>query len=58
MVVGHRVANHVKDDTLCRVDVDPIVVERLTVCHVDDDFINDDDEQLYVQSGSRNDEKQ
>ena len=44
IVVDHHVANHVEDDTLRKVDVDPTVVERLIVCHVDDNFIKDDDE--------------
>ncbi|TYK25849.1 uncharacterized protein E5676_scaffold436G00610 [Cucumis melo var. makuwa] len=35
-------------------DVDPIVVERSIVRHVVDNFINDDDEQLSVQSRSNN----
>ncbi|KAA0049803.1 uncharacterized protein E5676_scaffold142G00300 [Cucumis melo var. makuwa] len=26
IVIGHRIVDHVEDDTLCRVDVDPIVV--------------------------------
>ncbi|TYK06669.1 gag/pol protein [Cucumis melo var. makuwa] len=56
-VVGsHCVADHIEDDTLCRLDVDPIVVERPTIRHVIDNFINDDDEQLSVQSGSSDDE--
>ena len=37
---------HIEDDTLCRLDVDLTIVERLVVHHVVDDFINDDDEQL------------
>ncbi|KAA0040155.1 uncharacterized protein E6C27_scaffold1302G00020 [Cucumis melo var. makuwa] len=46
IVVSHRVADHVEDDTLCSVDVHPTEVERLIVLHVDDDFINNDDEQF------------
>ena len=42
---------HIEDDTLCRPDVDPIVVKRSVVCHVADEFI-DGDEQLSHQSGS------
>ena len=52
IVVGHCVDEHIEDDTLCRLDVDPIVVERPIVRHVVDNFINDDDEQLSVQSRS------
>ena len=29
IVVGHHVADHIEDDTLCRVDIDPTVEERL-----------------------------
>ncbi|KAA0058327.1 uncharacterized protein E6C27_scaffold409G00080 [Cucumis melo var. makuwa] len=47
-IIDHRVADHVEDNTLCRVDVDPTVVERPIVRHVIDDFINDDDEQLSI----------
>ncbi|KAA0049894.1 receptor-like protein kinase FERONIA [Cucumis melo var. makuwa] len=54
IVVSDRVADHVEDDTLCRVDVDPTVVERSVVHHVVDDFINDDNEQLSVQSRPSN----
>ena len=52
VVVRHRVDDHIEYNTLCRLDVDPIVVERLIVHHVVDNFINDDDEQLFVQSES------
>ena len=31
IVVGHRVDEHIKDDTLCKPDVNPIVIERLVV---------------------------
>ena len=44
IVVSHRVVDHVKDNTLCRVNVDPLVVERSIMFHVVDDFIKDDDE--------------
>ncbi|TYK11871.1 hypothetical protein E5676_scaffold177G00210 [Cucumis melo var. makuwa] len=44
--VEHRVDEHIEDDTLCRVEVDPIVVERSDVHHVAGNFIDDDDEQL------------
>ncbi|KAA0037823.1 uncharacterized protein E5676_scaffold236G00710 [Cucumis melo var. makuwa] len=40
--------DQVEDDTLCRVDVDPIVVGQI-VRHVNDVFINNEDEQLSVQ---------
>ncbi|KAA0025919.1 hypothetical protein E6C27_scaffold34G002170 [Cucumis melo var. makuwa] len=46
IIFGHRVDEHIEDDTLCKPDVDPIVVERLIVHHVAGDFIDDDDEQL------------
>ncbi|KAA0051844.1 uncharacterized protein E5676_scaffold609G00470 [Cucumis melo var. makuwa] len=36
----------IEDDTLCRLDVDPIVVERLVMRHVANDFIDDEDAQL------------
>ncbi|TYJ98100.1 zinc finger BED domain-containing protein DAYSLEEPER-like [Cucumis melo var. makuwa] len=58
IVFGHRGADHVEDGTLCRVDIYPTVVERSIVRHVVDDFINDDDEQLSVQSGSSDDKEQ
>ncbi|KAA0063153.1 uncharacterized protein E5676_scaffold1213G00260 [Cucumis melo var. makuwa] len=28
IVIGHRVDEHIEDDTLCRTDVDPTIVER------------------------------
>ncbi|KAA0040910.1 uncharacterized protein E6C27_scaffold125G00200 [Cucumis melo var. makuwa] len=46
------------DYTLCIVDVDPILVEIPIVCNVVDDFINDGDEQLFVQRRSSDDEEQ
>ncbi|TYK29257.1 pentatricopeptide repeat-containing protein [Cucumis melo var. makuwa] len=49
IIVGHHVVDHVEDDTLCRVDVDPTVVERSIVHHVIDNFTNNDDEQLSIQ---------
>ncbi|TYK04774.1 uncharacterized protein E5676_scaffold68G00870 [Cucumis melo var. makuwa] len=45
IVVVYRVDEHIEDDTLCRLDIDPIVVERPVVHHVINDFMNDDDEQ-------------
>ncbi|TYK07862.1 uncharacterized protein E5676_scaffold1933G00050 [Cucumis melo var. makuwa] len=53
----HRVDEHIEDDTLCRPDVDPTVVEKSIIRHVADDFIDNDDEQLSHQSGSIDDEK-
>ncbi|KAL0559314.1 hypothetical protein IC582_003922 [Cucumis melo] len=52
IVVGHHVDEHIEDDTLCRVDVDPTMVERSVVQHLVDNFINDDDEQLSPQNRS------
>ncbi|KAA0054789.1 uncharacterized protein E6C27_scaffold437G00740 [Cucumis melo var. makuwa] len=46
IVVSHRVDEHIEDDTRCRTDVDPTIVERPIVHHVTDDFINDVDEHL------------
>ena len=37
---------HIDNDTLCMIQVDPTMVQRLNVRHVADDFIDDDDEQL------------
>ena len=57
IIVGHRMDEHIDNDTLCRAKVDPTVVERSDVCHVADDFIDDDDEKLSSpQSGSSDDE--
>ncbi|KAA0033109.1 putative transposase [Cucumis melo var. makuwa] len=44
--VFHQVDDHIEDDTLCRIEVDPTIVERSVVRHVTDDFINDVDEHL------------
>ncbi|KAA0065670.1 acidic leucine-rich nuclear phosphoprotein 32 family member A-like [Cucumis melo var. makuwa] len=41
IVVKHRVDEHIEDDTLCRLDVDPTIVERPIVRHVVDNFIYD-----------------
>ncbi|KAA0057468.1 acidic leucine-rich nuclear phosphoprotein 32 family member A-like [Cucumis melo var. makuwa] len=46
VVVSHQVDDHIEDDTLCRNDVDPTIVERPVVRHVTDDFIDDVDEHL------------
>ncbi|KAA0048144.1 uncharacterized protein E6C27_scaffold63G00400 [Cucumis melo var. makuwa] len=37
---------HIEDDTLCRTNVDPTIVERSVVLHVIDDFTNNVDEHL------------
>ncbi|KAA0025497.1 transposon protein, putative, CACTA, En/Spm sub-class [Cucumis melo var. makuwa] len=47
VIVSHQVDEHIEDDTLCKPDNDPTVVERPIVRHVVDDFIDDGDEQLY-----------
>ena len=46
IAVSHRVDDHIEDDTLCRYEVDPTIVERPVVRHVTDDFIDDVDEHL------------
>ncbi|TYK23195.1 uncharacterized protein E5676_scaffold142G002270 [Cucumis melo var. makuwa] len=46
VVVSHQVDDHIEDDTLCRIDVDPTIVEKSIVRHVTDDFIDDIDEHL------------
>ncbi|TYK11884.1 uncharacterized protein E5676_scaffold177G00390 [Cucumis melo var. makuwa] len=46
VVVSHQVDDHIEDDTLCRNDVNPTIVERPVVRHVTDDFIDDVDEHL------------
>ncbi|KAA0045128.1 uncharacterized protein E5676_scaffold500G001210 [Cucumis melo var. makuwa] len=46
IVVSHQVDGHIEDDTLCRIDVDPTIVERSIVRHVTEDFIDDVDEHL------------
>ena len=51
-VVRHCVSDHIEDDTLCICDIDPTIVESPIVCHVVDDFINNDDEKLSIQSRS------
>ena len=58
VIVKHRVDEHViEDDTLCKTEVDPTIVERPSVRHVMKNFINDeDDEQSSHQSGSSDDE--
>ncbi|KAA0046653.1 acidic leucine-rich nuclear phosphoprotein 32 family member A-like [Cucumis melo var. makuwa] len=46
VVVSHQVDDHIENDTLCRNDVDPTIVERPVVRHVTDYFIDDVDEHL------------
>ncbi|TYK04755.1 uncharacterized protein E5676_scaffold68G00570 [Cucumis melo var. makuwa] len=46
VVVSHQVDDHIEDDTLCRNDIDPTIVERPVVRHVTNDFIDDVDEHL------------
>ncbi|KAA0035428.1 uncharacterized protein E5676_scaffold862G00160 [Cucumis melo var. makuwa] len=46
----NRVDEHIDDDTLCRTDIDPTIIERSVVCHVADEFIDDEDEKLSHQS--------
>ena len=58
IVVSHRVVDHVENNTLWRVDVDPTFVERSIRDHINDNFINDDDEKLSAQSESSDDEEQ
>ena len=55
IVVGHRVDEHIEDDTLCRTNVNPTIVERPIMRHVTNDSIDDGAEQLSHQSGSSND---
>ena len=55
IVVGCQVDEHIKDDTLCRTDVDPTIIKRPIMHHVTNDFIDDEDEQLSHQSGSSDD---
>ncbi|TYK08547.1 hypothetical protein E5676_scaffold323G00890 [Cucumis melo var. makuwa] len=46
IIISHRVDEHIEDDTLCRTNVDPTIIERPVVRHVIDDFIDDVDEHL------------
>ncbi|TYK04814.1 gamma-aminobutyrate transaminase POP2 [Cucumis melo var. makuwa] len=41
---------HIEDDTLCRTDIDPTIVERPIVHHVTNNFIDDGDGQLSHQN--------
>ncbi|KAA0051011.1 uncharacterized protein E5676_scaffold675G00870 [Cucumis melo var. makuwa] len=56
IIVEPDVDEYIEDDTLCRPNVNPTLVERSVVHHVMDDFINDDDKQLSPQSGLSGDE--
>lgn len=57
IVVGPCGRHIIKDNGLCRTEVDPIVVERPNVHHIIDKFIDDDDEQSSPhQSGLSDDE--
>ena len=56
IVVSHRMDEEIEDNTLCRPNVDPTVVERPVLHHVTDDFIDNSDEQLSHQSESNDDE--
>ena len=63
IIFSHPVDEHIEDKSLIRIDVDPTIVERSIVCHVNndfiddvdehvtDDFINDVDEHLSLQNG-------
>ena len=58
IAIGYRVDEHVlEDDTLCRIEVDPTIVERPNVRHVADNFINDenDGQSSSHQNGSNDD---
>ncbi|KAA0040564.1 uncharacterized protein E5676_scaffold98G00630 [Cucumis melo var. makuwa] len=57
IVVNHRLDEHIKDDTLCRTDLDLTIVERSVVCHVTDDFIDDVDEHLSHASETSDDDE-
>ena len=56
IVIRYHVDKYIEDDTLCRPEDDPTVVERPDVRHVPNNFIDDNDEQLSPQSGSSDDE--
>ncbi|KAA0032142.1 uncharacterized protein E5676_scaffold186G00260 [Cucumis melo var. makuwa] len=51
IVVSHQVDDHIEDDTLCRIDIDPTIVKRPIVRQVTEDFIDDMDEHLSHASG-------
>ncbi|KAA0052051.1 CACTA en-spm transposon protein [Cucumis melo var. makuwa] len=57
IVVSHRVNEHIKDNTLCKTNIDPAIIERLVVRHVIDDFIDDVDEHLSHASGTSNNDE-
>ena len=56
IIAGYCVNEHIEDDTMCKPDIDPDVVERPVVTHVIDNFIDDDDEQLSHHNRSSNNE--
>ena len=54
IIIKQRVDEHViEDDTLCRTEVDPTIVERPNVCHVLENFINDEDDKQSSHQASR-----
>ncbi|KAA0056453.1 uncharacterized protein E5676_scaffold120G001930 [Cucumis melo var. makuwa] len=50
LLVRHHVHEHIEDDTLYRTDVNPTIIEKPTVHHVMDDFIDDVDEEFTMSS--------
>ena len=58
IIVEHQVDKHViEDDTLCRTKIDLTIVKIPNVCHVVENFINDeDDEQSSYQNELCDDE--
>ncbi|KAA0062362.1 CACTA en-spm transposon protein [Cucumis melo var. makuwa] len=50
VVLSHQVDGHIEDDTLCRINIGPTIVERPVVRHVTDDFIDDVDERIMSSS--------
>ncbi|KAA0033022.1 CACTA en-spm transposon protein [Cucumis melo var. makuwa] len=44
IIVGHGVDESIENGTLCRTNVDPIIVGRPVECHVANDFIDDGDQ--------------
>ncbi|KAA0036731.1 CACTA en-spm transposon protein [Cucumis melo var. makuwa] len=46
IIFSHPVDEHIEDKSLIRIDVDPTIVERSIVCHVNNDFIDDVDEHV------------
>ncbi|KAA0054484.1 uncharacterized protein E5676_scaffold552G00380 [Cucumis melo var. makuwa] len=56
IVVSHQVDEYIEDDTQCKTNVDPTIVEKPIVRHVTDNFIDDVDEELSHKSGTSDDE--